>query len=161
MLIVSLSLSSFCSVPGEFLETLLLLLHSLLLIPRTDESISPIHWLQGYYRAAHALARISRQMARQLWRPATESDGIPLDVLCTFMNNLNEWREEHLRHVGVPSNFQQDWDFVSAVTACEWCFSFLRLFRFGLAAFNYPFPTCTRCGWISNTSLTRIGLGVR
>ncbi|KAI1794863.1 hypothetical protein LXA43DRAFT_994625 [Ganoderma leucocontextum] len=72
----------------------------------------------GYYRAAHALARIARQMSRQLWRPATESDGIPLDVLNGFMSMLSEWREEHLQHVGVPSNFEAEWDFVSAVTAC-------------------------------------------
>ena len=57
-------------------------------------------------------------MSRQLWRPATESDGIPLDVLNGFMSMLSEWREEHLQHVGVPSNFEAEWDFVSAVTAC-------------------------------------------
>lgn len=73
---------------------------------------------QGYYRAAHALARIARQMSRQLWRPATESDGISLDVLNGFMSMLSEWRDEHLQHVGVPSNFEAEWDFVSAVTAC-------------------------------------------
>ncbi|KAI0647748.1 hypothetical protein C8Q79DRAFT_951691 [Trametes meyenii] len=72
----------------------------------------------GYYRAAHALARIARQMSRQLWRPATESDGIPVDVLTGFMTLLNDWRDEHLTHVGVPSNFEAEWDFVSAVTAC-------------------------------------------
>ncbi|KAI0632440.1 hypothetical protein C8Q77DRAFT_924437 [Trametes polyzona] len=72
----------------------------------------------GYYRAAHALARIARQMSRQLWRPATESDGIPIDVLTNFMTLLNEWRDEHLQHVGVPTNFEAEWDFVSAVTAC-------------------------------------------
>ena len=73
---------------------------------------------QGYYRSAHALARIARQMSRQLWRPATESDGIPLDVLVNLVSLLNEWRDEHLQRVGVPSNFAAEWDFVSAVTAC-------------------------------------------
>ena len=58
-------------------------------------------------------------MARQLWRPATESDGIPVDVLMSIMNHLNEWKDEHLARVGVPSNFHAEWDFVSAVTACE------------------------------------------
>ncbi|RDX50300.1 hypothetical protein OH76DRAFT_1437618 [Lentinus brumalis] len=72
----------------------------------------------GYYRAAHALARIARQISRQLWRPATESDGIPIDVLTAFMGQLNEWRDAHLAQVGVPSNFEAEWDFVSAVTAC-------------------------------------------
>ncbi|PIL22842.1 transcription factor [Ganoderma sinense ZZ0214-1] len=81
-------------------------------------SPDPLGVDQGYYRAAHALARIARQMSRQLWRPATESDGIPLEVLNTFMSMLSEWREEHLQHVGVPSNFEAEWDFVSAVTAC-------------------------------------------
>ncbi|KAI0662247.1 hypothetical protein C8Q70DRAFT_1051719 [Cubamyces menziesii] len=75
-------------------------------------------YTQGYYKAAHALARIARQMSRQLWRPATESDGIPADVLTTFMTMLNEWRDDHLHHVGVPPTFPADWDFVSAVTAC-------------------------------------------
>ncbi|CDO68260.1 hypothetical protein BN946_scf184842.g23 [Trametes cinnabarina] len=73
---------------------------------------------QGYYKAAHALARIARQMARQLWRPATESDGIPADVLTTIMEMLNDWRDEYLQHVGVPTTFPEAWDFVSAVTAC-------------------------------------------
>lgn len=59
-------------------------------------------------------------MSRQLWRPATESDGIPLELLNNFMNLLNEWREEYLQHVGVPNNFDSGWDFVSAVTACEY-----------------------------------------
>ncbi|TCD60752.1 hypothetical protein EIP91_009605 [Steccherinum ochraceum] len=95
-------------------------------------------------------------MARQLWRPATESDGIPLDVLCTFMNNLTEWREEHLRHVGVPSNFQQDWDFVSAVTACAsdatyhimWIILFNALDDFGIREVN----DLVRTGSPGNTS---------
>ena len=74
---------------------------------------------QGYYRSAHALARIARQMSRQLWRPATESDGIPMDVLLSLIQLLSEWKEEHLQRVGVPSNFAAEWDFVSAVSACE------------------------------------------
>ena len=81
---------------------------------------------QGYYRSAHALARIARQISRQLWRPATESDGIPLDVLVSLVGSLNEWKEEHLQRVGVPSNFEAEWDFVSAVTACTCLLSLLR-----------------------------------
>lgn len=75
--------------------------------------------MQGYYRASHALARIARQMSKQLWRPATESDGIPFDVLCNIVTALNEWRDEYLPRVGVPSDFESEWDFVSAVSACE------------------------------------------
>lgn len=74
---------------------------------------------QGYYRSAHALARIARQLSRQLWRPATESDGIPVDVLLSLIALLSEWKDEHLQRVGVPSNFAAEWDFVSAVSACE------------------------------------------
>ncbi|KAH9890013.1 hypothetical protein C8Q73DRAFT_747714 [Cubamyces lactineus] len=93
-------------VPPDIIET----------SPATQPS--PREQLEGYYKAAHALARIARQMSRQLWRPATESDGIPADVLMGFMTMLNEWRDEHLSHVGVPPTFPADWDFVSAVTAC-------------------------------------------
>ncbi|KAH9933240.1 uncharacterized protein BXZ73DRAFT_46460, partial [Epithele typhae] len=104
---------------------------------------APVHD-QGYYRAAHALARIARQMSRQLWRPATESDGVPLEVLTGFMTCLNEWRDEHLQHVGVPSNFEAEWDFVSAVTACAsdatyhimWIILFNALDDFGLREVN-------------------------
>ena len=34
------------------------------------------------------------------------------------MQQLNEWRDEHLPRVGVPSDFEAEWDFVSAVSAC-------------------------------------------
>ncbi|KAH9851544.1 hypothetical protein C2E23DRAFT_829650 [Lenzites betulinus] len=99
---------------------------------------------QGYYRAAHALARIARQMSRQLWRPATESDGVPIDVLTHFMGLLNEWRDEHLQHVGVPTNLEAEWDFVSAVTACAsdatyhimWIILFNALDDFGIREVN-------------------------
>ncbi|OSD07532.1 hypothetical protein PYCCODRAFT_1359171, partial [Trametes coccinea BRFM310] len=99
---------------------------------------------QGYYKAAHALARIARQMARQLWRPATESDGIPADVLTTIMDMLNEWRDEYLQHVGVPTAFPAAWDFVSAVTACAsdatyhimWIILFNAMDDFGIRELN-------------------------
>jgi hypothetical protein len=41
------------------------------------------------------------------------------DVVSNFADALAEWRDEYLPKVGVPSNFQADWDFVSAVSACE------------------------------------------
>jgi len=52
-------------------------------------------------------------MSRQLWRPATDSDGIPFEVLCSSTAALSEWRDEFLSVVGVPSNFEGEWDFVS------------------------------------------------
>ena len=61
-------------------------------------------------------------MSKQLWRPTTESDGIPFEVLVALVNALNEWREEHLPRVGVPSDFESEWDFVSAVSACKYQF---------------------------------------
>lgn len=64
-------------------------------------------------------------MSKQLWRPTTESDGVPFDVLCNLMQALNEWQEEHLPRVGVPTDFESEWDFVSAVSAC--LFSLLHL----------------------------------
>ncbi|KAF7291597.1 hypothetical protein HMN09_01250800 [Mycena chlorophos] len=72
----------------------------------------------GYYRAAHALARIARQMSRNLWRPSTDSDGVPFEVLYALTTQLSAWRDEFLTIVGVPSNFEGEWDFVSAVSSC-------------------------------------------
>ncbi|KAI9465043.1 hypothetical protein BJY52DRAFT_1114446 [Lactarius psammicola] len=73
---------------------------------------------QGYYRAAHALARISRHMSKNLWIPTTDSDGVPIEVLRGIMQQLNEWRAQYLPRVGVPADFDEEWDFVSAVSAC-------------------------------------------
>ncbi|EKM51982.1 uncharacterized protein PHACADRAFT_212595 [Phanerochaete carnosa HHB-10118-sp] len=115
---------------------------ALLLATLTD--IRPIAQFLGYYRSAHALARVARQMSRQLWRPATESDGIPMDVLLNLITLLNEWKDEHLQRVGVPSNFAADWDFVSAVSACAsdatyhimWIVIFNALDDFGIREVN-------------------------
>jgi hypothetical protein len=52
-------------------------------------------------------------MSRQLWRPSTDSDGIPFETLCTFVSALSDWREQYLNLVGVPNNFEGEWDFVS------------------------------------------------
>ena len=52
-------------------------------------------------------------MSRQLWKPVTESDGIPYDNLVAFTTALVEWRDEYLSMVGVPTNFEGTWDFVS------------------------------------------------
>lgn len=74
--------------------------------------------MQGYYRSAHALARISRHMSKNLWIPTVDSDGVPVEVLRGIMQQLNEWRAQYLPHVGVPTDFSAEWDFVSAVSAC-------------------------------------------
>jgi hypothetical protein len=57
-------------------------------------------------------------MSRQLWRPATDSDGVSYESICIFANALTQWREEYFNLVGVPSNFEGTWDFVSAVSSC-------------------------------------------
>ncbi|KAJ7095959.1 hypothetical protein B0H15DRAFT_82387 [Mycena belliarum] len=98
----------------------------------------------GYYRAAHALARIARQMSRNLWRPVTDSDGVPFEVLYMLTNALSEWRDEYLTVVGVPSNFEGEWDFVSAVSSCAsdatyhvmWVVLFNALDDFGIKELN-------------------------
>ncbi|KAI0322423.1 hypothetical protein OF83DRAFT_804844 [Amylostereum chailletii] len=98
----------------------------------------------GYYRAAHALARISRHMSKNLWIPSTDSEGVPIDVLREIMQQLNEWRIQYLPHVGVPTNFAAEWDFVSAVSACAsdatfhimWIILFNALDDYGLRELN-------------------------
>jgi len=96
---------------------------------------------QGYYRAAHALARISRTIARQLWKPSTE-EGIPIDAILSYISELSEWRDEHLSKVGVPPNMEANWDFVSAVSACKWsifhlCDEFVKLSSTGASDAQY------------------------
>ncbi|KAF8908927.1 hypothetical protein CPB84DRAFT_1703318 [Gymnopilus junonius] len=112
----------------------------------TDGQIAPSPREQleflGYYRAAHSLARTARQMSRQLWRPATDSDGIPFENLCAFSNALTEWRDKYLNLVGVPSNFEGEWDF--AVSSCSsdatyhvmWIILFNALDDFGVKELN-------------------------
>jgi hypothetical protein len=58
-------------------------------------------------------------MARMLWKPTTETEGVPIQELNNYINQLTEWRDEYLALVGVPNNFQAEWDFVSAVSACK------------------------------------------
>lgn len=86
---------------------------------QTSDPQSFIIILQGYYRASHALARIARQMARLLWKPATDCDGLPYEDLNRYIIALSEWRDQHLEKVGLPKNFNTGWDFISVVSACE------------------------------------------
>jgi hypothetical protein len=69
--------------------------------------------IQGYYRAAHSLARTARQISRQLWKPSVDADGVPYETLLHFSNELCEWRDKYLSTVGVPANYSGTWDFVS------------------------------------------------
>ncbi|KAI9463794.1 hypothetical protein F5148DRAFT_1210757 [Russula earlei] len=78
----------------------------------------PREHLEGYYRAAHALARVSRHMSKNLWIPTTDSEGVPVEALRVIIHQLNEWRAQYLPRVGVPTDFAAEWDFVSAVSAC-------------------------------------------
>ncbi|KAJ3568118.1 hypothetical protein NP233_g5927 [Leucocoprinus birnbaumii] len=98
----------------------------------------------GYYRAAHSLARTARHMSKQLWRPSTDSDGVPYENLCVFVQELVSWRDDFLNLVGVPSNFEGEWDFVSAVSSCAsdatyhlmWIILFNALDDYGIKELN-------------------------
>ncbi|KAG7088535.1 hypothetical protein E1B28_012518 [Marasmius oreades] len=81
----------------------------------TDGTPSTRESLEGYYRAAHSLARTARQMSRALWRPATDSDGIPLETLTGFFKALRDWRSEFLEQVTVHMN-DYSGDFVTTVS---------------------------------------------
>ncbi|KAG6917470.1 hypothetical protein DXG01_002447 [Tephrocybe rancida] len=105
---------------------------------------SPREQLEGYYGAAHSLARTARSMSRQLWKPVTDAEGIPLETLHGFTVALSQWRDEYLSSVGVPSNFKGEWDFVSAVSSCAsdatyhvmWIILFNALDDFGVREIN-------------------------
>ena len=58
-------------------------------------------------------------MARKLWRPATEGDGIPLEVLRTFCQALCDWRTEFFDKVSVHMNdYSGDFVTVRCVALC-------------------------------------------
>ncbi|KAF9077574.1 hypothetical protein BDP27DRAFT_476896 [Rhodocollybia butyracea] len=82
----------------------------------SDGAPSPREQLEGYYRAAHSLARTARHMCRQLWRPITDTDGIPFETLRSFASALRIWREKYLARVGVPKTYHEGWDFVTTVS---------------------------------------------
>jgi len=52
-------------------------------------------------------------MSKKLWRPSTEADGVRHENVCFFVRELLSWRDDFLNLVGVPSNFEGEWDFVS------------------------------------------------
>jgi hypothetical protein len=64
------------------------------------------------------MARIAREMSRQLWRPIIQTEGVPYGVLCTLIRELHTWRSDYLTKVGVPGTSTK-WDFLAAVAACE------------------------------------------
>lgn len=57
-------------------------------------------------------------MSRNLWKPATESDGVPYDMVCSLSLELLHWKEQFLHLVGVPNGFSGEWDFVSVSQSC-------------------------------------------
>ncbi|KAG9100268.1 hypothetical protein FRC06_004331 [Ceratobasidium sp. 370] len=61
----------------------------------------------------------ARRMSRILWTPAIADEGIPAKMIQDVMTRLNRWRDGYLNAVGVPSNFEADWNFVAAVSACS------------------------------------------
>ncbi|KAF8587579.1 hypothetical protein K439DRAFT_1630576 [Ramaria rubella] len=102
----------------------------------------------AWYAASHEMARCAREMSRQLWRPVVYTEGIPLDVLCALMRELNVWRADNLDKVGVPGPgsqiSQSNWDFLAAVSACGhdatyhvmWIILYQALREFGLREMN-------------------------
>ncbi|KAG8814191.1 hypothetical protein FRC19_001947, partial [Serendipita sp. 401] len=85
--------------------------------PSFDEVLSTQDTAQNWI-ALLELADISRKLARDLSKPSIMSFGIPLQVLQRAVEELRNWKEKYLRIVGVPDNYQANWDFIAAVSAC-------------------------------------------
>lgn len=68
--------------------------------------------------ASLSMAKIARVLARHLARPDVPTRGMPYAVLYEAMESLRVWKDSFLEAVGVPNNFQADWDFIAAVSAC-------------------------------------------
>jgi hypothetical protein len=70
------------------------------------------------------MAELARALARNLSRPDVSNQGMPVKILREAMFSLQRWKDEFLQLVGVPNNFQADWDFIAAVSACKFTFHF-------------------------------------
>ncbi|KAF8339594.1 uncharacterized protein EI90DRAFT_2966748 [Cantharellus anzutake] len=73
----------------------------------------------SWHSALHDLSVVSRHMARTLWIPSTETDGIPYATLLQIVTGLRQWRDEHLGKLGATNDLQNHSDYVTAVGACS------------------------------------------
>ncbi|KAG8809488.1 hypothetical protein FRC17_003423, partial [Serendipita sp. 399] len=82
-----------------------------------DASLSTQEATQNWL-AVSSLANVARKLAKDLSKPNVTTFGMPLQVLKRCMENLQAWKEQYLQLVGVPDNYQANWDFAAAVAAC-------------------------------------------
>lgn len=54
-----------------------------------------------------------------LCKPAILANGIPTREINLLQDMLQAWEEKYLQLVGVPEHFKAEWDFITAVSACE------------------------------------------
>jgi hypothetical protein len=52
-------------------------------------------------------------------KPAILANGIPTREINRLQDMLQDWEEKYLQLVGVPEHFKAEWDFITAVSACE------------------------------------------
>ena len=65
------------------------------------------------------LAAIARHFARMICKPTVLANGIPTREINRLQDMLQDWEEKYLQLVGVPEHFKAEWDFITAVSACE------------------------------------------
>ena len=65
------------------------------------------------------LAAIARHFAHMICKPAVLANGIPTREVNRLQDILQDWEEKYLQLVGVPEHFKAEWDFITAVSACE------------------------------------------
>lgn len=52
-------------------------------------------------------------------KPTILANGIPTREINRLQDMLQDWEEKYLQFVGVPEHFKAEWDFITAVSACE------------------------------------------
>lgn len=50
-----------------------------------------------------------------VWKPSSDSDGVPIEHLVQASKSLSEWRTAYLDLVGVPKNVSGNWNFVEVI----------------------------------------------
>jgi hypothetical protein len=64
-------------------------------------------------------------MSRTLWRPTAEYEGVNIHDIRAFSQALSVWRDNYLLKVGVPKDYEGEWDFVQV----SYLVVFDRIFR--------------------------------
>ncbi|KAK4687045.1 hypothetical protein P7C73_g3078, partial [Tremellales sp. Uapishka_1] len=72
----------------------------------------------AWFAASQSSAKFNRELAFAFWTPRVRCHGIPWNVLRDLIHSLSQWRQAHLKTLGVPATWPADWDYHIAICTC-------------------------------------------